>query len=242
MSNWDDDDWEAEEVAIPRPPGPPVVANAWDDEDASESEDEKETFKKQSAPMKPSKLRALAMKEREEKEREKERERVIAREKELESLSAIQRKMRMQQIVEEADLDNARDLFMIGSSADGKEMQEPDKQTIESFTPKTEADYGKLADMVGEKCRKLNTDPKRTLRYITFLKDLMRIVVKDLGPEDVKDLSTHMGILSNEKRDQLKKAKGSKKKGPSKKSNVRVDRPGSMLDDRFDDFEADAFM
>lgn len=242
MSAWDDEDWEETPVPSSASALSTAVGNElgnWDDEDASEEEEE-QVYKKPSAPMKPSKQRALALKEKEEMERKKEVERILEREKQLAEMSAVERKMHQQHLVEESDLQNARDLFMDGGGGADDGMLPPAEPTLETFKPVTDADYQKFAAMVGEKCTQLNNTPKRTLRYVNFVKDLMRVLVKDLGPDDTKDLATFMGILSNEKRDEFKKSKGFKKK-TSKKTHVRMDRPADVREDNFKDF-ADDFM
>lgn len=238
MSNWDDEDWETEPAPGPAPTLP-VGGGAglgnWDDEDVSEEEEV--ALKKPSAPMKPSKVRALALKKKEEEEQRQEAERVLAREKELQELSIMERKMRQQQLVEAADLENAKDLFMDGN---GKEaMKPPAEPTLDTFKPVSDADYKTFATMVGNRCGELNDNPKKTLRYVNFVKDVIRGLTKDLGPDDAKDLATFTGLISNEKRDAFKKSKGYKKKS-SKKTHVRVDREDGIRTNDFDDF--DGFM
>lgn len=238
MSNWDEEDWESGGAPAPAPAVGASLGN-WDDEDLEEEEEEV-VVKKPSAPMKPSKARALALKAKEEEENRLEAERILAREKELSELDAIERKMREQQIVEEADLENTRDLFMDGGA--GKDgMKPPAEPTLDNYKPVTDADFKKFAGMISDRCCELNDNPRRTLRYVSFAKDVMRGLCRDLGPDDTKDLATFMGLLSNEKRDEFKKAKGLNKKRNNKKAHVRVDRAADMREDKFDDF-ADDFM
>ncbi|KAI0563446.1 Translation initiation factor eIF3 subunit J [Gracilaria domingensis] len=242
MSSWDDDDWDADPApAAPTIPSTSTYNNTealgnWDDED--QSEDEEPQLKKPSAPMKPSKLRAKALKEKEEQERQREIEKIMARQKELDEMDAVQRKIRQQQIVEEADFENTKDLFMDGDASEG--MKPPAEPTLDTFKPVSDADYSKFAQMVGERCSELNDNPRRTGRYMDFVKEMLRVVVRGLGPDDTKDLSTFVGVLSNEKRDEFKRSKGFKKK-TNKKSNVRVDKMTDMRNDVYDDF-ADDFM
>lgn len=231
MSNWDDEDWDETEVVPTTTP-----TGDWDDED-EEPEQEPE-LKKPSAPMKPKKALEQALKAKEAEERKREVERIKEREEELAQMSEMERKMRQQQIVEEADLENAKDLFSGGSLKAGTEPSaEP---TLDTFQPVTDADFEKLAQMIGKRCAQYNNNPRRTSRYVDLIKHIMRAVTKDLGPDDVKDLSTYMGLLSNEKRDEFKKAKGVKKK-VNKKASVRVDRASDLRTDAYDDF-ADDFM
>ncbi|PXF40919.1 Eukaryotic translation initiation factor 3 subunit J [Gracilariopsis chorda] len=237
MASWDDDDdWDAHP-----PPAPTFHASSnalgnWDDED--QSDDEQIELKKAPAPMKPSKLRAKALKEKEDQQRQREVQRVLARQKELDEMDAVQRKIRQQQIVEEADLENAKELFMVAAPSDA--MAPPSQPTLDDFKPQSDADFSKFARMMGDRCAALNDNPKRSARFMHFIKEMLRVAVKDLGPDDTKQLSTFVGVLSNEKRDEFKRAKGIKKKS-NKKSHVRVDKATDMRDDVYDDF-ADDFM
>lgn len=238
MANWDDEDWDAPSATAP----PPITVGGgpegkWDDEDVSEEEESE--LKKPSAPMKPSKALKLALKAKEVEEQRLETEQLLERERKLNAMSSIERKMEEQRIIEEADLENARDLFMDGKVGND-DMAPPSEPTLDNFKPVTDEDYKKFAAMIADRCTQLNSNPKRTLRYVTFVKDVIRGLTRDLGPDDAKDLSTFMGLLSNEKRDEFKKSKGIKKK-TSKKANVRVDRADDMRDDAYDDF-ADDFM
>eukprot|EP00177_Eucheuma_denticulatum_P007698 GFKZ01013998.1.p1 GENE.GFKZ01013998.1~~GFKZ01013998.1.p1 ORF type:complete len:238 (-),score=68.26 GFKZ01013998.1:884-1597(-) len=237
MSNWDDEDWEAPGAGAP-PSLPSNPTGNWDDEDLSDDEPAV-VLKKPSAPMKQSKALKLALKAKEAEEQRLETERLLERERKMNEMSAVERKMEQQRIVEEADMDNTRDLFMDGGSGEGG-MAPPAEPTLDNFKPVTDADFGKFARMVGDRCAELNTNPKKTLRYVQFVKDVMRGLTRDLGPDDTKELSTYMGFISNEKRDQVKKQRGVKKK-TNKKGQVRVDRADDMRNDTYDDF-ADDFM
>lgn len=235
MSNWDDEDWDDSGlVAATTNPG-----GNWDDEDA-EPEPEPE-LKKPSSAMKPKKALELALKAKEDAQRERERERILEREKQLSEMSDVQRKLEDQRIVEEADLDNVKDLFSgdaaAGAAAAAANEAEP---TIESFKPVSAADFTALAKMVGDRCGKLNDNPRKTGQYVEFVKAVMRHLLTDLGPDDANDLSMFMGVLSNEKREEFKKAKGIKKRN-NKKAIIRVDKASDLRDGNFDDF-ADDFM
>lgn len=229
MSNWDDEDWDDSQVAASSEP-----LGDWDDEDAEQEPDP--GLKKPSAPMKPKKALDRMLKEKEEEERRREVDRILAREEKLAEMSATERKLHQQQLVEEADLETARDIFS-GVVLSDTPTTEP---TLDTFNPVSDDDYGKFAEMVGERCAKLNNNPRKTGRYVELMKNVMRIMARDLGPDDAKDLSTFMGLLSNEKRDEFKRSKGVKKK-TSKKVSVRVDRVDDVRDNGFDDL-ADDFM
>lgn len=242
MGDWLDDDWDADAAPAPAATAASgAVPDSWADEDMSEEETPAAKQVQAPAAMKPSKARALAMKERERKEMEAAAERRRAHEARLAEMSAVERKMEQQRIVEEADLDNARDLF--GGGTGGKTDDAPKADTIDTLEPQADADFDKLAAMIGTKCRAYNTNPRRTLRYLNFVKSVTRELTRDLGPDDAKDLASFMGVLSNEKLAASKRAKGGKKKAPSKKSHVKVDRADDMGDGQYDDYdEFDGFM
>jgi Translation initiation factor eIF3 subunit len=79
---------------------------------------------------------------------------------------------------------------------------------------------------------------------VFFVKEVMRGLTVDLGPDDAKDLAAHMNIISNLKLEEYKKAKGGAKKKVSKKTAVRVDRNDTdMLDSSYrDGYDNDDFM
>lgn len=234
MSNWEDEDWE-DSTSLPQP-STSVAAGDWDDEDEEGLETIEEPMKIAPAPMKPKKALELALKAKEEEERRREVEAIAQREKELSELSQVERKLREQKIVEDADLENTKDLF---GNDEGGGMKVPDGPTLETFEPKTDEDFKKLAGMVGDRICPFNDNPRKTGRYIDFLKLVFRAVTKDLSSDDTKDLSTFVGVIGNEKREEFKKSKGIKKK-VNKKASVKVDR-ADMRSDLFDDF-ADDFM
>jgi len=238
-----DDDWEDESLASNKPKATAststYVPNSWDDEDQSDEEVPAEKAVPSSVPMKPSKARALAMQERERKEMEAMKAKRAEREARLNEMSSMERKLEQQRIVEEADLDNAKDLFSIG---DGVKEAQAETITIDSIRPESDADFTRLAEMIGEKCRQLNKNPKRTLRYMKFVKEVIRNITKDLNPDDAKEINQFTGLLSNDALNKFKKSKGYKKK-TSKKPHAKVDRAGDMDDGQYDQYdEYDGFM
>lgn len=241
MSDWEDDDWNA-----PGDPQPSEALGDWDDEDEDEgggaaTVEEEAAAKKPSVPMRPKKALAKALKQREEEERAKEAAAVRAREQELEVMSAVERKLKLQEMEEEADMENTKDLFSGGNFKAGKSASPPSNQvTIDTFEPTTDADFEKLAAMLGQRLCPFNNNPRRTGRYVQFLKHVFRSLTADLNADDTNDLSTFLGVVSNEKREEQKRSRGIKKKG-NKKAVVKVDRADDMRSDRYDDF-ADDFM
>jgi translation initiation factor 3 subunit J len=257
--DWEDDDWHASAPALPASaPGAvrgggavaAVVEAAapddWEDEDAGVQEEPAAAAAapRAPAPMKQAKRLAQALKEKEALELEAARARAIAREKKLAEMDDAAKKLEMQRIVEEADLDNARDLFGADDTTTGAPAGMPVGENLVTMHPKTEEELAKYAAMFTEKCCKFNADLRRTARYVFFVKEVMRGLTADLGPDDAKDLAAHMNIISNLKLEEYKKAKGGAKKKVSKKTAVRVDRNDTdMLDSSYrDGYDNDDFM
>lgn len=245
--DWEDDDWES------MPAAPSAVAGSqhddevpgdWDDEDAEVENEPISTAAapKPSAPMKASKRIANALKEKEAAETAAARERAIQREKQLAEMDTTARKLEMQKIVEEADLDNARNLFMGQNSGADKFDAPLAEKTLDSMQPKTDQDFMEYASLFTDKCRKFNSDPRRTSRYLLFVKEVMRGLTADLGVDDAKEIATHMNTISNMKLEEFKKAKGGAKKKSSKKAAVKVDRAQDDMYESYSHDLDDAFM
>lgn len=243
--DWEEDDWESAPVPA-APGGKPATAapDDWEDEDTvpEAAPADVAAAPKPSAPMKQSKRLALALKEKEAAAQKVASERAMRREQELQAMDEAQRKLEMQKIVEEADLDNARDLFMGGGSAAQKKVTPSEGDTLHSLHPSTDAELARYAKLLTDKCRKFNKDPRRTARYMVFVKEVVRGLTVDLDAEDAKEISTHMNTISNVKLEEVKKARGGKKKA-SKKANIRValDHDDDMRDASYAD-EYDEFM
>jgi translation initiation factor 3 subunit J len=219
--DWAEDDWES--APAPAALGGGAALDDWEDEDigpAAEPADEA-AAPKPSAPMKPSKAKALALKEKENAELALVRERALAREKRLAEMDDSARKLEMQRLVEESDLEHAKDLFMGGE--DRKAPHAPAGDNLHTFSPITDADLAKYAGMIAEKCATFNKDKRRTARYMVFVKEVVRGLTDDLNADDAKELATHMSTISNLKLEESKKARGGKKKVP-KRTAIRVER------------------
>lgn len=236
--DWEEDDWESAPVPAPGAAGD-GAPDDWEDEDAApeSAPSVAAAAPKPSAPMKQSKRIALALKEKERAEQAAATERALKREAEMAAMDENSRKMAMQKIVEESDLENARDLFMGGGETNSRSTSGGPGDNLHSMTPATPEELAKYAAMLTDKCRKFNKDKRRTARYMVFVKDVMRGLCVDLDAEDAKELATHMSTISNVKLEESKKARGGGKKKPSKKANVRVgfDRADDIRDDYADD-------
>lgn len=239
LSTDDEDFGEGEDVSSTTPVAPIPTATAWDDEDAEEEQDPEEAkaARKAPAPMKPSKEKELAIKRKEEEQAKKARAAALRRQKELDEMTPEERKTKREQMIRDSDLEAAKDLFMGGA---GVGVSKPQGDSLDTFKAKTDDDYRKFAAMMGNKARELNTNKKRPARYVQFVKDLMKELTEDLGPDDVGEVSQSMTNLTNQKRDEYKKAKGIGKKKGKKKATVKMDRAdqdfSAFDDDIYDDF------
>ena len=213
---------------------------SWDDEDAEEEPDPElaKAAPKPAAPMKASKVKELAMKKKEEEEIRKAKEKALRRQKEFDQMTPDERKARMEKMQRDSDLEAAKDLFMGGSEKGVSSKFQ--NGVIDSFKASTDEDYRKLAELMGKKGRELHTDKRRPTRYVQFVKDLMKELVDDLGPDEVGEVSQQMTYLTNQKRDEYKKAKGIGKKKGKKKPAVKVERGNDdfsqLDDDLYEDF------
>jgi translation initiation factor 3 subunit J len=245
--DWEEDDWEAAPAPAPSASGAAAaLAEDWEDEDSAPvaAAAEVAAAPKPSAPMKQSKRLAQALKEKEAAVQAAATERAMRREVELAAMDDAARKLEMQRIVEEADLDNARELFMgrdkppVGAAADA-----PAGDNLDTLNPPTDAELARYAIMLTDKCRKFNRDPRRTARYMVFVKEVVRGLTADLDAEDAKDVATHMSTISNVKLEEVKKARGGKRKAP-KRAAVRValDQDDDMQGSSYADNEYDEFM
>lgn len=209
-----------------------------------------------------SKVRSSSMKERECKDMEATSVKGKQQCARAAKMSKPERKMENQRLVEESDLFNAKNI-LASDGIPGHNNKPPPAPTFENFKPVTDEDFDKLTAMIGTVLRRRNKDRRRTLRYLTFLKSLVREVTRDLNADDTKDISTFAFDISNEKLAASRKAKGSKsKKTPkkgfvkvdeavgmdlkgrktSKKSFVKEDEAGGMDDTSFNDDKLDGFM
>ncbi|KAA8498537.1 Eukaryotic translation initiation factor 3 subunit J [Porphyridium purpureum] len=256
MSDWEADDFEVKPVLQPA-----AVKATWDEED-QESEEEVAAPAAASAPAsahesavngseaessKPKSRKQLLeekIKLREAEEARKARDKADALEKELEGLSVAERRARMQEMVEKADLENAKDLFM-DAAPDDDEDADPDEPTLDNIALKTSKDDEKFVKLLVEKISPLY-HPRRPERYMNVLKSILREGTGELDADDVKDLASTCNVLANEKLKAKSAAQGKKKK-TAKKTHIMVDRdddplggPGSggrgVLGTDYDDF------
>jgi len=131
-------------------------------------------------------------------------------------------RLRQKELIEEADFQNTQAMF---SGLDlGKEL------VIDVNNPKDEKDFEVLAEVLGQKLCSF----EKSIYYRHFLKNLLGKVTNPLKPEDVRDLSSALAIIINDK---LKAEKPKKKKTTSaakKTLNVKEDNDYGTQDDYSD--------
>lgn len=138
----------------------------------------------------------------------------------------IAEKLRRQRLVEEADLQHAKDLFgsARNSSAGG----------LDSFEPKSLKDHEELARMVAQQYLLPHS---KNQHYKTLLKALLKQTCQPVSLQEVKDLETCIAGIKSDKLKEEKAAKDAKKVA-GKKKNVNVGSKGGSAG--LDDYKFDA--
>lgn len=188
------------------------------------------------AAARPKKKRAALLREKE-AAAEASRLAALDLEDELAALTPAERKARQQRVVEEADFENAKDMFTTRPAAGGAAAP---TDSIDTFPrPVSDADHAAFGALVGAKVATVLV-PRRSSKYVGMLKGILRTAVADLSADDVKELVSVCNVLANEKLKERSKADKGKKKKPVKKSlqMERGDFDGGApsYDDGYDDF------
>jgi len=139
----------------------------------------------------------------------------------------VAEKLRRQRLVEEADLQNAKELF--GGVSKGASQ-------LDAFQPKSLKDHEELARMVAEQYLLPHS---KNQHYKTLLKAMLKQCcgAATVTTQEVKDLETCIAGIKSDKLKQEKAAKDALK-GAGKKKNVNVGSKGGSagLDDyKYDD-------
>ncbi|KAJ9089956.1 Translation initiation factor 3 subunit J component [Entomophthora muscae] len=248
MSDWDASDSEPI-VVLP-------AKKTWDDEDVDDeikeswedSEDEKP--KVVAAPKKKVPL-AQKIAEREAKEKEEKAKKLLEAkaDKDLSAQELKERREAQRRLQEEADLQNAADLFGDVAIKDtDKELIKENssiERKLESLAEsslKTKEDFEKYSSLLAQ----LILNHKANRQYTGFVESLVRDITEPLKDVDLRKMSSALSAAANEKQRAAKAALKGKSKGV-KKSNVRVDNDIVSTasaakagvfddDDEFDDF------
>lgn len=144
-------------------------------------------------------------------------------------------KLRQQRLVEEADLQSAKELFGGGQGSPAS--------ALDSFEPKSLKDHEELARLIAQQYLLPHS---KNQHYKTLLKALLKQACPPVGLPEVKDLETCLAGIKSEKLKEEKAAKANKT-AAGKKKNVNVGSKGGAagLDDyKFDEplDDADDFM
>eukprot|EP00245_Coleochaete_scutata_P002728 TRINITY_DN13780_c0_g1_i1.p1 TRINITY_DN13780_c0_g1~~TRINITY_DN13780_c0_g1_i1.p1 ORF type:complete len:229 (-),score=89.94 TRINITY_DN13780_c0_g1_i1:852-1538(-) len=205
--SWEDEDFEPQAPVVAQP----VVKGQWDDEDVEE-DTAKESWEDDE--VKPPAAPAPTAKPKVEKKKSgKGKEVVNAPAEDNGKLSdPVAEKLRMQRIVEEADLASTKELF----KSEGKESK-----SLDDFIPKSETDFIEYGRLVAAKI----TPYQKNFPYMAMLKELLKNVTNDMDSVSVKELSSALTVTLNAKLKAEKDALGGKKKSGPKKTQLKVDKP-----------------
>ncbi|KAJ3098871.1 hypothetical protein HDU97_003684 [Phlyctochytrium planicorne] len=218
MSDWENEDSE------PVVQVPIVKPGQWEGEDAEEedvkdswdaSEDEEEKKPKEKPAVnspKPKQKKKLAQKLAERKALEQQDEDPYANE------TPEERKQREEKSIRESDLENAKELFGVSSSA-GK----GGASFLDTMKPSNKAEFDEFAALL---VQRLELHSKSAF-FGSFVETLARDLCVSLSVDDCKKISATVTAVANEK---LKASKSSgKKKAPAKKAVLKAGPSGADL-------------
>ncbi|XP_073301850.1 uncharacterized protein [Primulina huaijiensis] len=146
------------------------------------------------------------------------------------SLDSVEKKLRQQRLVEEADYKSTEELF----------AKKGDEKTLDNFIPKTESDLAEYAELISYKLRPY----EKSYHYIGLLKAVMRLSLTSLRGADAKEVASSVTAVANEKIKTEKEATGGKKKTVGKKKHLQhVGKPDDdVVADAYDDYDGYDFM
>eukprot|EP00002_Diphylleia_rotans_P031194 TRINITY_DN646_c0_g1_i1.p1 TRINITY_DN646_c0_g1~~TRINITY_DN646_c0_g1_i1.p1 ORF type:complete len:235 (+),score=68.86 TRINITY_DN646_c0_g1_i1:86-790(+) len=228
-------DWEAEETSASNV----AVTESWEDEatgDAPDSWDAEEPVEtkpaapepkpKAAAPAKPAAkapVKAAAAGKKTAATAASTRSNPI---EEFEDLMSIREREKRQ--VERSDFENAQDLF-----AGVRSAGDPSAISLDTYQPKTIADFNAYAEVVSKKFKTMQKDSN----YLAFIKQVLRLSTTEMRSDDLSELAATLNALFNERQKKEKESKGKKAKPTSNKPSVNV-RP-DLFEDGEDDFYDD---
>ncbi|XP_002730847.1 eukaryotic translation initiation factor 3 subunit J-A-like [Saccoglossus kowalevskii] len=227
MADWDADDFDPD-AGFRKP----AVTDKWEGEDeeddvkdawdlSSEEDDAKDdSGEVKAVEVKKKKPLKDRIKEKEEKRRKEIEERKAAEEEAKKKLTPEEiaaEKLRQQKVVEDADLELAKEAFGI--------TENDNRKTIDSMNPSNHEEFEEFCKLVTEKL----LGYEKTPYYVPFLENLFRDCCAGLEAEDVKRLGSTLNVLSSEK------AKANKAKGKTKKKKGPA--PGGLKASKRDELE-----
>ncbi|XP_020625916.1 eukaryotic translation initiation factor 3 subunit J-like isoform X2 [Orbicella faveolata] len=216
----DDEDFEPQEFSVNK-------SDKWEGEDEDDNDvkenwdDEDEDTEKKPAPsqneteaappakVKKRKTLKQALQEKEEKAKDQALRRLeeakSVKEEEPTEEDKLAEKLKRQKLVEESDLEIAKQAFGIKDDVGSKSIDEMNPNTKEEFVELSQLIVGKLSNY------------ESSADYVPFLEMLFRDLCAGLEAEDVKRLGSAINILSTEK---LKAQKAKKGKKTGKKATL----------------------
>jgi len=229
MADWEDEEFE------PLPSLKKEQPKAmWDDEDA-EDEDVKESWEDEEEPKQAPKqdpngkktVAKPAAKAAGNKEKQPEAKVTQIADEVL--ADPVAEKLRQQRLVEEADYKATAELFAMKG----------DEKSLDNYIPKSESDFLEYAELLYHKIRPY----EKSFHYIGLLKAVIRHSMTSLKAADVKDISSSVAAIANEKLKAEKEANAGKKKQGGKKKQLQVDKPDDdIATGHYDDVDDDDFM
>eukprot|EP00039_Didymoeca_costata_P033443 m.42363 g.42363 ORF g.42363 m.42363 type:complete len:249 (-) comp9874_c0_seq1:148-894(-) len=231
VPKFEDEDKEPEKVEVTSVPKVSKYASMTQEELVAELEKRDKEGKPKS--QLGAKARRKLLKEREAAERaERQRELELLAEEQQEQLTPEEiyaRKLAVQQQIEDADLELAKDL--LGDDNGDKVV------LIEAMNPETLEDFQEMAKKIITKATKYESSPY----FSEFVTTLSRDLCLSLQPTDISKVSRGLEVLRAEKQKAITGNKKKKKDKPSIASGKGSSGGGGRYDDSYVD-EYDDFM
>ncbi|XP_015773075.1 PREDICTED: eukaryotic translation initiation factor 3 subunit J-like [Acropora digitifera] len=242
MADWDDEEFEPQDFGVKQSDkwegedeDDNDVKENWDDEDEDDTKEKPEKTENETDQATPQekvkKRRTLkqVLKEKEEKANEEalltEQEKQLQKEEEVKPLTEeeqLAEKLKRQKLVEESDLELAKQAFGVQDVSESK--------SIDGMNPSTKEDFEELSKLIVGKL----SNYQSSAEYVPFLETLFRDLCVSLDAEEIKRLGSAINILSTEKLKATQKTKKSKKAG--KKVTLAGSSAKAGRRDNFDAF------
>eukprot|EP01091_Cochliopodium_minus_P011993 TRINITY_DN3537_c0_g1_i2.p1 TRINITY_DN3537_c0_g1~~TRINITY_DN3537_c0_g1_i2.p1 ORF type:complete len:219 (+),score=94.41 TRINITY_DN3537_c0_g1_i2:93-749(+) len=217
MSNWDDEDFEAQ-IPGEKKEEPKVVNLAEEKIVEEEIKAEKPKSQPKNTDNQKNKL-VIKNKNALNGPRKQHPE-----EKEVENETKEQKNLRLRKLQIKGELDIFEDTFG-DRNAKPKDLNE-----ILTSVPESQEDFKLLAESLSSKLSQYYTD----YHYVGFVSNLLKGLASNLNSTEISEISKSLSVISNEKINQEKDKKPKKKKA-AKKFNREIVEDG-MIEDEYDMF------
>ncbi|RHY84348.1 hypothetical protein DYB37_010172 [Aphanomyces astaci] len=208
----------------------------WDDEEEEEEAPKPVVAKSNAAaptgPLKPKQLKKQILKEQEEKHR---LEVAIARARaeDERNMTADELKAKQLRAIEHSDFENTLDAFGLSANPNIERKKVSGPNEIETLVTGMKlaslADHEELGSLVGK--RLANSNAKHV---VEFMKTLISHASNNLTADDMKDITTIINVIKNDKI-AAAKPKSKKKKITGKQGYAKVERGGAAGVENFED-------